>query len=93
MSEVINITDINELKHCEYYEGDNGIGVRTKNDYIHIERHAHTKEFLLEVGSDFIWMDREKLAEFIQVAKVFIDSEDKFAPKCELIGINYEVND
>jgi len=90
MSNVTNITDINELKHCEYYEGKNGIGIRTNNNYIRIERHRHEKDWLLEVGGDFIWMEREKLAEFIQVAKVLIDSEDKFEPKCELIGFNYE---
>ena len=87
---ITSITDISELKYCQYSENNHQIGVHTNqgNDWLGIEMYGG--KMLVSLGCERVVMSREALTEFLHVAKTLVDSEDRFVPKVELIGFSYE---
>ena len=90
MSNVIEFKDKNELEHVGYYEIDSDVGVAMLDKSL-IIMPLSNNEFDVFLGdNDSILFKREELAEFLHVALVFIDSEDRYKPKVkELIGRDY----
>ena len=91
MTNVIPIKS-DEFKHCSYIDSDGQIGIAMLNNNLTIEP-INTKEFVVTMLDDplmFITFNREELAEFIHVAKILIDSQDKWLPDFEMVGINYD---
>ena len=94
MRNVIKFPDVgtigDELKHCSYTEGvdDSSIGIATLDKRIGISR-LNDKEFILVTQNDEQVFDREQLAEFLNVASLLIDSENRYMPEIDLIGCDY----
>jgi len=84
---VVNLFDSDELKHCSYYEMD-GIGVAMLDKSVMVLP-LNSNEFELTLGQKSKVYKRAELAEFLKVAGMLIDSEDRFLPDVELIGLNY----
>ena len=87
---ITNITDINELKHCKYFKNDNQIGVCTNDEDERLGVEMYQGQMIVSLGMEHMLMSRKGLTEFLHVAKTLVDSEDRFVPKVELIGLNYE---
>lgn len=88
-----DIVDINKnkdnFKHCSYADFYGEIGVSLLDRSLCIYP-LNNSEFVVGSELDSIILSREKLAEFIHIAKALIDSEDRFLIEEELIGRNYE---
>ena len=82
-----NKEDDNELKSCGYYELE-GIGLAMLDKSL-IILPLNKQEFEVTLGDSSNVYSRNELAEFIKVAGVLLDSEDRFLPKLELIGMDY----
>lgn len=80
--------DDDELKSCGYYELD-GIGLAMLDKSL-IVLPLNMDEFEVTLGDSSNVYKREELAEFIKVAGVLLDSEDRYLPKLELIGMDYK---
>ena len=80
--------EIEELHSCGYYELD-GIGLAMLDKSL-IVLPLNMNEFEVTLGDSSNVYKRNELAEFIKVAGVLLDSEDRFLPKFELIGLNYD---
>ena len=76
-----------ELKYCSYYELD-GIGLSMLDKSL-ILLPLNGNEIELSLGDSSNVYSRKELAEFVKVASVLLDSEDRFLPKLDLIGLNY----
>ena len=77
-----------ELKSCGYYELD-GIGLAMLDKSL-IVLPLNMDEFEVTLGDSSNVYKREELAEFIKVAGVLLDSEDRYLPSLELIGMDYK---
>ena len=92
MSNVINLFgDEKDLEYCSYYVDDNDqIALTLLGDSpIRINRVGLT-EFEITLRGESVIYAREKLAEFIHVASALIDSEERWRPQDELVGVNYD---
>ncbi len=80
-----------DLKDCSYTKQDNeNIGLAMRNGSMAFIP-LNFDEFMVtltDLGG--VVFNRAELAEFIHVAKILIDDEDKWAPEGELIGLDYE---
>lgn len=91
MSNVIKFPVIfDELKHCSYTAGqyDDDLGISTLDRSLGICR-INDSQFIVITENDEIVMNREQLAEFLHVASILVDSEQRFLPEIDLIGCNY----
>lgn len=89
MSNIIQFSIVNsELKEVRYTELYGDFGVGTKDQRLDIYKLGRD-EFVVEAGKEKLTFDRESLAEFLWVAALFIDSEQKWLPKVEFIGCDY----
>ena len=89
MSNVINLFR-NELKHCSYYEKNNEIGVATLDKTLMVIP-LNVDEFEVVINNlDSYVFDRNELAEFLHVAAICVDSEQRHLPEIELVGHNYK---
>ena len=86
MSNVINLTEP-DFKNVSYID-DGDIGVSTRDRNLAIYRLNKDDFEIVYNGGSFI-LKRDVLAEFLQVSKVFVDSEDRFKPNLEMIGCDY----
>jgi hypothetical protein len=80
-----------ELKHCSYYKlGDEqSLGLETADGSLSIAP-LDCDEFEFCAHGNTQIYTREELAEFLQVAAILIDSQRKWLPELELIGMNYD---
>ena len=89
MSNVINLF-ADELKHCSYYEKNDEVGVAMLDKSLMVIP-LNVDEFELVInGLNSYVFDRAELAEFLHVAAVCIDSEQRYLPKVDLCGRNYK---
>lgn len=88
MTNVINLFP-DELKHCSYYEYQDEIGVAMLDKSV-IVLPLNVSEFELVLNGESHIFKREQLAEFLHVASVCIDSEQRYLPEVELCGRNYK---
>ena len=89
-SNIVNLfsSDDRELKSCGYYESG-GIGLSMLDKSMTILP-LNIDEFEVTLGNSSNVYKREELAEFIKVAGVLLDSEDRYLPKLKLIGLDYK---
>tara|TARA_R110002020_G_C16066458_1_gene755861 strand:+ start:118 stop:390 length:273 start_codon:yes stop_codon:yes gene_type:complete len=86
---VVNLFE-DELKHCSYWENDElDIGVATLDKSIIIVP-INKDEIEIVFNGESNLYTRDKLAEFLHVASVFVDYEEKYKPKTDLVGLNYK---
>ncbi len=62
-------------------------GLFTIDESIEIEV---TYDGLVKVKSGEAEMDRKSLAEFLWAAAIFLDSEERYKPEGEIVGLNYD---
>jgi len=86
MSNVISLTEP-DFKNVSYID-DGDIGVSTKDRSLAIYRLNKDDFEIVYNGGSFI-LKRDVLAEFLQVSKVFVDSEDRFKPDLEMVSCDY----
>ena len=86
---VVNLFDNEDdkLRCCGYYEFD-GIGLAMLDKSL-IVLPLNDNEFEVTLGDSSNVYKREELAEFIKVAGVLLDSEDRWLPDIDLIGLDY----
>ncbi len=87
MGKVINLFD-EDLKSCSYtdFDGDIGVCMRDRSlCVIPIDKES----FEVIVGEISTLFDRAELAEFLKVASVLVDSEERWSPTFDLIGLDY----
>ena len=86
-----NIVDLfpEELKHCSYYELDDEIGVAMLDKSI-IVLPLNFKEFEFVLNGESHVFKRKELAEFLHVAALLVDSEQRYVPEIDLLGHNYK---
>ena len=95
MGEVIDFPS-NELKHCGYYDfegSDSGVSVSMLDEslaMVSIGDGLSIQVISDEGHSIALAFSREELAEFLHVASCLIDSEQRFMPRVDLIGKNYD---
>ena len=91
MGDVIKFPEIgDELKHCSYTAGqyDDDLGISTLDRRIGICR-INDSQFIVITENDEIVMKREQLAEFLHVASILVDSEQRHLPEIDLICCDY----
>jgi hypothetical protein len=88
MSNVVSLFG-DDLKHCSYYEKNDDIGVAMLDSSIIIVP-LNAKEFEVTIKDTSTLFSRAELAEFLHVASVLVDSEQRHLPKIELVGRNYK---
>jgi len=88
---VINLfdkdTEFNHSSYCSIFE-DDVIGLTSEDGNILISP-LGLHEFEVCLGGQCMIFEREKLAEFIHIASILIDSENRWMPSGEFIGVNY----
>lgn len=89
MGNVTNLFGDGDLKGCSYYEAEGELGTAMLDESL-IIMPLNRVEFSLSLNGVSSIYTREELAEFLHVAKVLVDSEDRFLPKFDLIGCNYD---
>lgn len=92
MGDVIDIKgedkDTEPFKHCSYYDQSGDIGIAMLDDSLRIIRvNDNTIEFQLYGQSQLF--KRNELAEFLHLAALFIDSEDRWAIDGKVVCIDY----
>ena len=86
MNNVIELIEP-DFKNVTYID-DGDIGVSTRDRSLAVYRLNKDDFEVVYSGGSFV-LKRDVLAEFLQVAKVFVDSQDKFKPDLEMIGCDY----
>ena len=83
---------VNEDSKFSYFETDTGLGIQDNYGQIQIAKYGFTENsYILHLtNNDYMPQNREDLAEFLWAAATFLDSEEKYRPKVELVGKNYE---
>ena len=82
-----------DLVNCSYYElDDGGIGISMRDKSLMVLP-LNNYEIEVVLGDETKVFNRRELAEFIKVASVLIDSENRFMPDMDLIGLNYNGSD
>lgn len=84
MGDVINIKE-DEFKHCIYTDHGDFTGLSTPD----------WSMYIAPIGLDNFSFNgraftREELAEFLHVALVLIDSEDRYKPDIDMVKLKYE---
>ncbi len=88
MGDVINICEPDTDSFEYIKEGKKLVGIGTKNQCIKI---INMETDLIRVESDpFIHMNRDTLVEFLWAAAIFLDSEERYKPEGEIVGLNYD---
>ncbi len=87
---IVNLFSENneELKGCGYYEVD-GIGLAMLDKSL-IVLSLNMDDFEVTLGDSSYVYKRHELSEFLKVAAILVDSEDRFLPELDLIGMNYK---
>ena len=88
MGDVVNF-DRSDLVSCSYYDLGGDFGVTMRDRSMQIVR-LNKDEFEFGAFGESQVFKRAELAEFLQVATIFIDSENKYLPNADLIGSNYD---
>jgi len=91
MSNVINLFNSEgDLNNCSYFSDEyDAIGLTMRDRSLSVRPlSATTVEVML--GKEYWAFQRGELAEFLKVAAILVDSEDRWLPEVELIGMNYE---
>lgn len=86
-----NVIDLfgDDLKSCSYSEDDRGIGLSMRDQTLMVlPMGPDTYKVIL--GDEVILYDRKEIAEFLKVAAILVDSEDRWLPEFDLIGHNYK---
>jgi len=86
MNNVISLTEP-DFKNVSYID-DGDIGVSTRCKELAIYRLNKDDFEIVYNGGSFV-LKRDVLAEFLQVSKIFVDSEDRFKPDLEMIACDY----
>lgn len=90
MSNVIDLLDYNtDLKACSYYDENGNIGVIMRDRSLTLIPLNKT-DIELRLGDESFVFNRNQLAEFLNIASVLLDSEQRFFPDFDLAGLNYE---
>lgn len=80
---------VSEFNHCAYFRRDGNIGVRLLDDSISVyPLNKGAVEIYFNGSGTFL--SREKLAEFLHVAAVLLDSDFCYLPGQNLLGGDYE---
>lgn len=77
-----------DLKACSYFDLEGDLGVSMRDQSISIIK-LNKSQFEVHVFDESILFDRKELAEFLHVASILVDSEKKYLPDFDLIGIDY----
>jgi len=88
MGDVIDLFE-DDLKDCTYIDVDGDIGVSMRDKTLMVVP-INSTSFEVVLGGELRIYNRNELAEFIKVASILIDSEDRWLPKFDLIGHNYD---
>jgi len=88
MNNIIEFPDNTDFKNVTYTDQDGDLGVITRCRAIGIYR-LNNKDFEVVHATGSFLIDREAIAEFLHVAKVFVDSEDKYRPDLDMVGCDY----
>lgn len=90
MSNVITLFgDEKDLQHCTYYVDQNDEIALSMRDKSLLINRLGLSIFQLTLYNESRLYNREQLAEFIHVASALIDSEERWRPNEELVGVNY----
>lgn len=89
MNNIIPI-DQKDLIACTYFEDQNygDIGISMRDDSLQIQV-LNKDEIKISMSGHSNVYKRSEIAEFLQVARILVDSEDRFLPFEKLIGYNY----
>lgn len=92
MGKVINLfSNEEDLKHCSYFTDEfDALGLAMKDGSLSI-RPLNSKTIEVSFCDNFRVFERSEIAEFLKVAAIFVDSEDRYLPELDLIGMNYDV--
>lgn len=88
MTNIVNLFE-KDLISCSYFElegGEMGLSMRDKSLMI---LPLNKFEFEVVLGDESKVYTRAEIAEFLKVAAIFVDSEDKYMPDMDLIGFEY----
>ena len=89
MGNVVYLSQPDDFKSCTYFKNDEGkIGLQMRDESLAICNERNGEYSLTFHGAGQVYT-REALAEFIQVAKILIDEQDRYMPNGELAAHNY----
>ena len=91
-----NITSINKNKipeiefvNIDYFMQEGSFGLTMKDLTLELYD-TGDNEFCINALKSSQIIDRKKLAEFLWVAATLLDSEERYRPDVDLVGVNYE---
>ena len=87
MGEVLQFPD-SDFKHCSYVDIHGDLGICSKDRSVVVTR-LNDEDFEISTPDGTHVYKRAALAEFLWLAAVFIDSQEKFRPDGKGIGCDY----
>lgn len=90
MANIIKFPDSSEFKHVTYIEYDGDLGVSTKPKSLSIIRLNNNEFEIATCGNNkSILFTRHEIAEFLHVALIFVDDEERYKPELDMISCDY----
>jgi len=91
MGSVVQLFDAEkDFKWSNYFKDCHGaIGVCSNDKSIAI-RPLNSSTVEINLGSETKVFDRRELAEFLKISAILLDSEDRYLPPYDLVGMNYD---